>query len=41
MTEFKKRLTQLYNNYEQLIAKPNKKQEVGNGIFDRCLLLIP
>src|SRR5258708_37768535 len=35
MTEFKKRLNQLYNNYEQLTTKPNKKQEVGNGIFDR------
>lgn len=35
MTEFKKRLNQLYNNYEQLITKPNKKQELGNGIFDR------
>jgi 4-O-beta-D-mannosyl-D-glucose phosphorylase len=35
MTEFKKRLNQLYNNYEQLITKPNKKQDLGNGIFDR------
>jgi 4-O-beta-D-mannosyl-D-glucose phosphorylase len=35
MTEFKKRLNQLYNNYEQLITKPNKKQDIGNGIFDR------
>jgi 4-O-beta-D-mannosyl-D-glucose phosphorylase len=35
MTEFKKRLNQLYSNYEQLITKPNKKQELGNGIFDR------
>ena len=35
MTEFKKRLTQLYNSYEQLITKPNKKQDLGNGIFDR------
>jgi 4-O-beta-D-mannosyl-D-glucose phosphorylase len=35
MTEFKKRLNQLYSNYEQLITKPNKKQESGNGIFDR------
>ncbi|WP_426671045.1 glycoside hydrolase family 130 protein [Mucilaginibacter sp. McL0603] len=35
MTEFKKRLNQLYNNYEQLTTKPNKKQESGNGIFDR------
>jgi 4-O-beta-D-mannosyl-D-glucose phosphorylase len=35
MTEFKKRLNQLYNNYEQLITKPNKIQDTGNGIFDR------
>jgi 4-O-beta-D-mannosyl-D-glucose phosphorylase len=35
MTEFKKRLNQLYNDYEQLITKPNKKQDPGNGIFDR------
>jgi 4-O-beta-D-mannosyl-D-glucose phosphorylase len=35
MTEFKKRLNQLYNSYEQLITKPNKKQDMGNGIFDR------
>src|ERR1700754_605096 len=35
MTEFKKRLNQLYNSYEQLVTKPNKKQDLGNGIFDR------
>ena len=35
MTDFNKRLTQLQNNYQQLIAKPNKKQEPGNGIYDR------
>jgi 4-O-beta-D-mannosyl-D-glucose phosphorylase len=35
MTEFKKRLNQLYNSYEQLITKSNEKLELGNGIFDR------
>ncbi len=35
MTEFNKRLTQLQNNYQQLVTRPNKKQETGNGIFDR------
>ena len=34
-TEFKKRLNQLQGDYQQLITKPNKKQEPGNGIFDR------
>lgn len=35
MTEFNKRLTQLQSNYQQLVTKPNKKQDAGNGIFDR------
>jgi 4-O-beta-D-mannosyl-D-glucose phosphorylase len=35
MTEFESRLNQLENSYRQLISKPNKKQELGNGIFDR------
>jgi 4-O-beta-D-mannosyl-D-glucose phosphorylase len=35
MTEFDKRLAQLENNYHQLVARHNKKQEPGNGIFDR------
>lgn len=35
MTEFESRLNQLENGYRQLIGKPNKKQELGNGIFDR------
>ncbi|HTE00370.1 MAG TPA: glycosidase [Mucilaginibacter sp.] len=35
MTEFEKRLTQLQTNYKQLVTKPNKKQDIGNGIFDR------
>jgi 4-O-beta-D-mannosyl-D-glucose phosphorylase len=35
MTEFDKRLTQLQNNYKQLVTQPNKKQDIGNGIFDR------
>jgi 4-O-beta-D-mannosyl-D-glucose phosphorylase len=34
-TEFNKRLNQLHSNYQQLITKPNKKQETGNGIYDR------
>jgi 4-O-beta-D-mannosyl-D-glucose phosphorylase len=34
-TEFNKRLNQLHGNYQQLIVKPNKKQETGNGIYDR------
>ncbi len=35
VTDCEKRLIQLYNSYEQLITQPNKKQELGNGIFDR------
>jgi len=35
MTEFSKRLKQLEYNHKQLITRPNKKQELGNGIFDR------
>ena len=35
MTEFTNRLNQLHSNYQQLMTKPNKKQENGNGIFDR------
>jgi len=35
MTEFEKRLKQLEDSYQQLVTKPNKKQELGNGIFDR------
>jgi 4-O-beta-D-mannosyl-D-glucose phosphorylase len=35
MTEFEKRLRQLEDSYQQLITKPNKKQEIGNGLFDR------
>ena len=35
MTEFEKRLSQLEDSYTQLVTKPNKKQELGNGIFDR------
>jgi 4-O-beta-D-mannosyl-D-glucose phosphorylase len=35
MTEFEKRLKQLEDSYRQLVTKPNKKQELGNGIFDR------
>ncbi|MDB5136628.1 MAG: glycosidase [Mucilaginibacter sp.] len=35
MTEFEKRLRQLEDSYQQLITKPNIKQEIGNGIFDR------
>ncbi|MFB9843144.1 glycoside hydrolase family 130 protein [Mucilaginibacter ginsenosidivorans] len=35
MTEFESRLNQLENSYRQLIGKPNKKQKLGNGIFDR------
>lgn len=34
-TDFNKRLNQLQNNYRQLVTKPNKKQETGNGIYDR------
>jgi 4-O-beta-D-mannosyl-D-glucose phosphorylase len=34
-TEFNKRLNQLNSSYEQLITQPNKKQETGNGIYDR------
>lgn len=34
-TEFNKRLTQLQTNYRQLVTQPNKKQETGNGIYDR------
>ncbi|MGN6640135.1 MAG: glycoside hydrolase family 130 protein [Mucilaginibacter sp.] len=35
MTDFEKRLNLLEDNYHQLVTKPNKKQEPGNGIFDR------
>lgn len=35
MTEFSKRLSQLENSYKQLITRPNKKKELGNGIFER------
>ena len=35
MTEFEKRLRRLEDSYQQLVTKPNKKQELGNGIFDR------
>jgi len=35
MTEFESRLNQLEDSYRQLVSKPNKKQEPGNGIFDR------
>lgn len=35
MTDFEKRLSLLEDDYRQLITKPNKKQEPGNGIFDR------
>ena len=34
-TEFSKRLKQLEHSHKHLIERPNKKQEVGNGIFDR------
>jgi 4-O-beta-D-mannosyl-D-glucose phosphorylase len=34
-TEFNKRLNQLQTNYRQLVTQPNKKQETGNGIYDR------
>ncbi|MGZ3821911.1 MAG: glycosidase, partial [Mucilaginibacter sp.] len=34
-TEFNKRLNQLNSNYRELVTKPNKKQETGNGIYDR------
>lgn len=34
-TEFSKRLKQLEHSHKQLIARLNKKQELGNGIFDR------
>jgi 4-O-beta-D-mannosyl-D-glucose phosphorylase len=34
-TEFNKRLNQLQSNYRQLVTQPNKKQETGNGIYDR------
>lgn len=34
-TEFSKRLNQLQDNYQQLITQSNKKQETGNGIYDR------
>jgi 4-O-beta-D-mannosyl-D-glucose phosphorylase len=34
-TEFNKRLNQLHGNYQRLITRPNKKQETGNGIYDR------
>ena len=33
--EFNKRLDQLNSSYEQLITRPNKKQALGNGIYDR------
>ena len=35
MTEFSKRLSQLEHSYKQLTTRPNKKQELSNGIFDR------
>ncbi len=34
-TEFSKRLNQLQDNYQRLITQSNKKQETGNGIYDR------
>ena len=34
-TEFSKRLKQLEHNHKHLIERPNKKRELGNGIFDR------
>jgi 4-O-beta-D-mannosyl-D-glucose phosphorylase len=33
--DFNKRLDQLHSSYEQLITRPNKKQALGNGIYDR------
>src|SRR3569833_2434765 len=35
MTEFESRLSQLEDSYRRLVSKLNKKQEPGNGIFDR------
>ena len=34
-TEFSKRLKLLEHSYKQLVTRQNKKQELGNGIFDR------
>lgn len=34
-TEFNKRLNQLQGNYQRLVTRPNKKQEISNGIYDR------
>jgi len=33
--EFNNRLKALYKNYQQLISRPNEKEELGNGIYDR------
>lgn len=34
-TEFNKRLNQLQGNYQRLVTRPNRKQEISNGIYDR------
>ena len=34
-TDFSKRLEALQAAYQQLIARENKKELVGNGVFDR------
>src|SRR5579862_2298139 len=35
MSEFEDRLMQLEDSYQKLVTKPNKKQDLGNGIFYR------
>ena len=34
-TTFNERLQQLESNYHALVTRPNKKESLGNGIFDR------